>query len=1011
MKIILALLLLLCSFCTQAYTQQSVYDFDIKHWGSAEGLSSNSVRAVAQDAQGYIWLGTQYGLNRFDGVQFEHFTKEQYRHLASNTITRLLSDSSGYIWVGTKSGLSGFDPITLKFDRYQVLSEVTSIIEVRPGEIWVAADSLYRIRDGKVSRVEQIRAQVSQLELVGDKVWVASSEKLFELDLEGNSENYALPPELMQTPIYDLFWSENGLHIAGEAGYYHLDKAGSVQKCHLPDENNTAVYKLLRDSRGNSWISAHRKLFHRHAKQPWQAITGDELGSYPWFSDIFEDKEQNIWLASFSDGIYRASVGNIRRVVPELADPVVRSVAITPDDKLLVASQSNLGAMDASGHYTMLLDHSQLGASTVHDIYWPNAQEMWLATDQGVMRYQRGNAYLVPQFEALTGYTVRVLQPAQQGGVWVGGVMGLYHYEQNQLTPFQLNSELESRNITVLQQQAKNLVFGTTRGLYQLQQDKLVRLGVGTPLYNSYITALLLLPDNSVIAATLDDGIFVSLAGQPKWLQWNAANGLPHSPVVSLSFDASSGLIWISSHKGIFRLNNTDLPRLADETVLADEVLGPYDRQLGTVPGRCCNGAGHAKVVRWQQQYWYPTLKGLVAVPVELASKQSHAIKPVIKSVQGQRSYIVSSDQQRLVLEQNDRNLTLQYSALEYIKPTALQFRYKLQGFDQNWHEAGGRREAVYTNLTPGQFVFQLQTRFDNEPWSAAQSTELLLTVPKRFDETLVYRGLWLLLALFCLYGVLWLMRRNTLHQQQQLERLVRQRTQELENSNLKLNEANEQLTLLTHKDSLTGLRNRRFMFEQLPKDIEHFQRNRESMQAQGKCVALIHLDLDNFKQVNDQFGNSAGDSCIQQVAGILIRETRGSDYVVRFAGEEFVLVLRDIQHELVAQFSHRLNELVAKAVFSLPDGHRTRLTCSVGYAVYPLDLLGGQLINWEISLQLAEMALYHVKHAGKNGVATIEFDQQVDAFEFEDSSHIEAQVERLLAAGLAHFNLTNADS
>src|SRR5690606_11957587 len=112
---------------------------------------------------------------------------------------------------------------------------------------------------------------------------------------------------------------------------------------------------------------------------------------------------------------------------------------------------------------------------------------------------------------------------------------------------------------------------------------------------------------------------------------------------------------------------------------------------------------------------------------------------------------------------------------------------------------------------------------------------QLELIVPKRFDETLIYRGLWLLLALFCLYGVLWLMRRNTVYQRQQLERLVRQRTQELENSNLKLNELNEQLALLTHKDSLTGLRNRRFMFEQLPKDIEHFQRNRESMLAQGK--------------------------------------------------------------------------------------------------------------------------------------------------------------------------------
>ena len=1008
MKKAVLLFLLLCSLNVPAYNQQSVYDFDIKHWSSAEGLSSNSVRAISQDSQGYIWLATQYGLNRFDGTQFEHFNKESQRHLASNAVTRLLNDSHGYMWVGTKSGLSGFDPVTLKFDRYQILSEVTAIVEIRPGEVWVAADLLYRVRDGKVSRVEQIRSQVSQLELVDNKVWVASAEKLFRIDIDGNTDNFPLPAELMQTPIYDLYWDDGNLFIAGEAGFYHLDSAGNVTKCNLPDKNNTAVYKLLRDSRGNRWISAHRKLFHRHNEQAWQHITGDELGSYPWFSDIFEDKDNNIWLASFSDGIYRASVGNIRRIVPADADPVIRSVAVSPANTLLIAGQSDIGELTAEGQYTRLLDAAQLGASTVHDLYWPDPEQMWLATDHGVKRYQRGSAKLSNQFDELTGFAVRLLQPDDTDGLWIGTVMGLYHYRDNVLSPFVENDVLESRNITVLQQHQGRVVFGTTRGLYQYQDSNLSRLGVGSALYNSYITALLVLPDNTIIAATLDDGIFIS-QNQGGWLQWHSGNGLPHSPVVSLIYDIDSATVWVSSNKGIFRVNVAELPNLATDIVLADEILGPYDRQLGTVPGRCCNGAGHAKVVRWQNQYWYPTLKGVVAVPLKLERKRAGDLLPVIKMVQGQRQYVIENQQSRLVLDLDDRNFTVKYSALEFIKPAALQFRYQLEGFDQQWHDVAERREAVYTNLTPGHFVFRLQSRFDSGVWTDNQSAQLQLIIPKRFDETLVYRGLWLILILFCFYGILWLLRRNTVNQQLQLERLVRQRTQELENSNLKLNEVNEQLTLLTHKDSLTGLRNRRFMFEQLPKDIEHFQRNRESMQSQGKCVALIHLDLDNFKQINDQYGNSAGDSCIQQVAALLIRETRGSDYVVRFAGEEFVLVLRDIQIELVPQFSFRLNELIGKTVFSLPDGHRTRLSCSVGYAVYPLELLGGQLINWEISLQLAEMALYHVKHAGKNGVATIVFDQQVDAFEFEDSSHIEAQVERLLAAGLAHFELKNS--
>ena len=680
---------------------------------------------------------------------------------------------------------------------------------------------------------------------------------------------------------------------------------------------------------------------------------------------------------------------------------------MTPADTLLIAGQSDVGELTADGQYHSLIEAEQLGASTVYDIYWPSPNEMWLAGDNGVQSFQRGTKTLKPLFSALTGYAVRVLQPDIKQGVWVGGVMGLYHYQLGELTSFAKNDELESRNVTVLAQNAEMLVFGTTRGVYQYDGIKLNRLGVGTPLYASYVTAVLLLPDSTLLVSTLDDGIFIRQSDL-SWKQLHTGNGLPHSPVVSMTFDSATDYIWISSHKGIFRIKAADLPALSKGVLAIEEILGPHDRQLGTVPGRCCNGAGHSKVALWQQEYWYPTLKGLVAVSATLSSQQHRQPQPIVKVVQGQRQYAVDTEQSRLVLELNDRNITIHYSALEFIKPAALQFRYRLQGFDNGWHEVGDRREAVYTNLTPGQLVFRVQSRFDNQPWQDSREAALELIVPKRFDETLVYRGLWLLLLLFCLYGLLWLLRRNTLNKQQQLERLVRQRTQELENSNLKLNELNDQLALLTHKDSLTGLRNRRFMFEQLPKDIEHFQRNRESMQTQGKCVALVHLDLDNFKQVNDQFGNVAGDSCIQQVAGLLIRETRGSDYVVRFAGEEFVLVLRDIQIELVEQFCHQLNEQVARTIFNLPDGHRTRLTCSIGYALYPLELLGGQLINWEITLQLAEMSLYHVKHAGKNGVATIHFDQQVDAFEFEDSSHIEAQVERLLAAGLASFSLKN---
>jgi diguanylate cyclase (GGDEF)-like protein len=984
---------------------QSIYDYDIKQWTSVDGLSNNSVRAITQDRQGYLWIGTLTGLNRFDGNRFEVFTSQNSRHLVSNAITRLMTDSQGYVWIGTRSGLSGLNTETLKFDRYSILAEVTAIVEVEPDEIWVAADHLFRIKAGKISRVDEIKEQVSQLEATAEYIWVTSNKWLYKIDRAGTVAKMALPTDIAQRPVYDLLMINDKLHLATEQGYFHLED-GVIERCTLPVAAGTQVYKLFHDHQNSDWVSSFSQLFHRHQGQAWQVISRDDLGSSTLFNDIYQDKQQNVWLGSFSDGLYRASRSKIKRVLAKGSkDDVVRSVALGPDQRLLVATQSNLSFVDENHQFSPIQLSSGEPLTIVQDMQ-PDGRNWLLATDTGPMQLDLEKGALQMLDPSLRGVKTRVIKPRSAGGYWLGTANGLYSYDQQLLQPSAANKDLESSVITFIDDRTDKILLGTTRGGYQYQQQKLVRLGLGTPLYNAFISNILLLKDGTLLVATLDDGLFIRHF-DGKWQQFDRANGLPYEPVVSLIADEISGFVWASTLEGIFRFHPADVGRFDQNKNLFEQVLTPYDRQLGTAPGRCCNGFGHSKVALFDQRFWYPTLKGMVTVPLNVKTVVNQYYQPLIQKISATEQYLLEPTQQRLVLDTDERNLTVHYTAIEFLMPAAQEFRYKLQGFDADWHHVGSRREAIYTNLPPGSYVFQLQSRLNNQNWDLLQPTELTLVIPKRFDETAIYRGLWLLLVMVILYGLFWLFRRNNQAREISLTKLVKQRTLELENSNLKLNELNEQLSQLTHKDPLTGLRNRRFMFEQLPKDIEHYQRNRDSMLAQNKCIALIQLDLDHFKLVNDKYGNSAGDGLLQQISGLLIRETRGSDYVVRYAGEQFMLVLRDTPQDLVKEFALRLNELIAMEPFQLPDGRVVRVNCSVGYAIYPLELLGGQLIGWEISLQLAELALFHVKNSGRNGVATILFDQQVDAFEFEDSKHIEAQVEKFLADGVAWFELS----
>lgn len=978
----------------------SVYDYDIKHWTSADGLSTNSIRAVAQDQRGYIWLGSLYGLNRFDGQQFDVFTTDLYPQLASNAITRLLTDQAGKLWIGTKAGLSVLDPNTLTIERLPILSEVTSILEVSPGEIWVAADQLYSVVAGKVTQVEQIKSVVGQLAYAEPYLWVSSSTFLYQRDLNGTWQQFALPAELAQMPIYDLAWVDGNLLLASESGLYRLEQDGQIHIQALPDGSHVPVYRILQDSIGTIWLSAYRKLFYLAKQSTWQLVTANELGSSPWFTHAFEDKDKNIWLSSYSDGVFRASRSSIRRIVPE-GNPLIRTLTLTPQGQLLLASQSELSIMTGDGTFEPLVTLAALQDQTIHDLYWHDKNILWLAGERGLYQYELSNGAPESIFPQLQGQAVKAILPATEGGVWLGTLQGMFYTQDGQLAYPAFNAELESKQITALGQNPRQLVLGTSRGLYRWQAERLTRLGIGSALYNAYVLAIQVLPDDTLLVSTLDDGIFLQLPGQA-WLQLHSGNGLLHGPAVSFYFHQQSGWIWVSTLKGIFRIKQTSLATAAEQGFRLEEVLSPYDRQMGTFSSRCCNGAGQAKVAYWQQQFWYPTLKGVVAVPEQLSHLRLPMLQPVITQLETPHQYVMAASQDRQVLAQDERNLTINYTALEFNRPDSLRFRYQLAGFDDKWHEVAERRQAVYTNLPPGNFVFKVQVKYQHQQWQEAAQAQVQLVIPRRFDETILYRLLWLLLAICSLYGLFWLYRQNALLKQEQLERVVKQRTAELENSNQRLNELNEQLSQLTHRDSLTGLRNQRFMQEQLPKDVEHFQRNRQTLTQQGKAIAVLVLKPDNISPVLERYGVNVIDALLQHIAALLVRETRGSDYVLRANGNRFVVVFRDIPIAQVAQYSKRLLEQISTSGFCAANGDKITISASAGYALYPLPLLGGQLLNWDISMRMAEFALQQLRQQNLNGaVACLAFAERLDAFEFEETVELEQQLNRLMSEGL----------
>ncbi|WP_026318074.1 ligand-binding sensor domain-containing diguanylate cyclase [Algicola sagamiensis] len=639
------------------------------------------------------------------------------------------------------------------------------------------------------------------------------------------------------------------------------------------------------------------------------------------------------------------------------------------------------------------------------------------ATNVGIFVYEVDQWKRLPGTERLNQMPINFIVVSYDQELWFGTLQGMFRWKDGKLRTFPFDRYFESKNMTFYVPDGDNGWVGTTRGAYYYAQAQAQRLGPLLPLYTAHITWILPLNEQELIIATLDDGIFFRNEKE-HWIQKDYSDGLPLGAIASLHLDSDREQLWVSSNKGIYRLSLAQLRNENADNVAVENIITPFDHQLGSPQGNCCEGFGLGKVIASKGMVYYPSSQGVMAVPngEEVVEDVEARLQPIIETVVLGNTKVTPGRKNIIQSVVDARDIQLSFTAVNYTNEE-LEFRYKLKGLDNDWRLAEEDiRKAMFTHLPAGMYTFLVQAKRPYEFWDnspASEEDELItakvkIRIPRKFTESIIYRALLGLLVVFAVYLIIALYRRSHVLRQRALEKLVQQRTQELEHTNRMLNEANGKLKQQSHSDELTGLRSRRYLFEQVPKDVEHFQRNIELMESQGKTIALIYMDLDDFRRINEEFGHVIGDSVIQQFSSYLTTKVRGSDYVVRISGEEFLIVLRDIKVEHVHDFVAGLFRGIQSTRFEIPEDRVMDLTCSMGIGLYPMPLLGGRLINWEVSLNLAEIAMYHAKSSGGNSWALLRFDEQVDAFEFEDTQNIETEVENLLSASLAWFDLRN---
>ena len=354
---------------------------------------------------------------------------------------------------------------------------------------------------------------------------------------------------------------------------------------------------------------------------------------------------------------------------------------------------------------------------------------------------------------------------------------------------------------------------------------------------------------------------------------------------------------------------------------------------------------------------WVGADDGLYRVQTEAGGEGASNYPTLVRGIIGRQSGRLvhggSGPVPPLSLDYAENSLRFEFAATSHAQVAANRYRVMLSGLDQDWSPWSAETYRDYTNLMEGRYRFRVQAR-NAQGVIGDEATVALRILPPWYRSPLAYLG-YLLVAVLLGYALLsWrsaAMRRRNL----QLAQRVRERTSEL-------SEANRRLAELSQTDALTGLRNRRYLAEHAAVDIALIDRHYRAPGSASSVLLFLMIDIDHFKQVNDRHGHAAGDRVLQQTSDILRQTVRDSDTVVRWGGEEFLVLARFTDPAFATELASRLRENLKAHRFDIGNGRSLQLTCSIGYAQYPLFPAAPQRVDWETVVNVADTCLYAAK-------------------------------------------------
>jgi diguanylate cyclase (GGDEF)-like protein len=960
---ILALLLLALACPAPAIAldpAKSITQFIHSVWQARDGLPQNTITAIAQTPDGYLWLGTREGLARFDGVRFTIYTNETTPALAQSQILSLLADREGRLWIGTwGGGLTKLERGTFsRFSAKQGLPNelVSAIAQDRQGRLWAGTDGggLARLdgdRFAPIASQGALGKQVRAIVEAADGLWVGSEAGLAHVSPTGEIKSYTEAQGLTHRSIRSLLMSRDGvLWIGTDHGADRLVNGAFQHFAESEVLSHDLVLALEEDRNGAIWIGTDARSLKRWHNGKVDTFSSREGLSNDSVYSLFEDREGGIWVGTNLGGLNRLREGLFTPYGrPEgLSHNYMRAVFEDRQGNLWIGTEGGGVNRISNGSVTAFTTKDGLSNDTVFSIIQDRDGAMWFGTDSGLTRLKDGHLESVTRPTPYANFAILSLLEDRDGTIWLGTYAnGIIRYRDGAFTTLGRKDGLSHETVNVMHQDRAGIIWIGTRGggLNRYAPDgTLTALTRAQGLSDDLIFAIHETNDGALWLGTYGGGLTRMKGG--KFAAVKRQHGL-HDDVIHRIIDDGQGRYWMSTNRGIFRVSRQELDEVADgkRATLRSIVYGPGDGMRNAE----CNGGASSGTMTRAGRIWFPTIEGVVAIDLPKVAAAAAPPPPVIIED------VIVDDRQAahdgtLALTPAAQTLVVNFTATSLAKPGAVRFRYRMDGLESEWVSAGTRRTAYYSKLPPGTYRFVVAASNADGEWAESGSGFAVSVAPNWYETT------WFMavvaIALATAGPLLLRVRiRRFASRQRELERTIAERTADLHTANVRLEQ-------LAREDGLTGLLNRRAFDETLNAECRRAIRLRTPM-------ALLLLDIDAFKAYNDRHGHQAGDSCLKAVAEALHQgHRRAGEVVARYGGEELAVIVPGVPRErLQAMADHARLAIEALAI---PHGDSTAgpvVTVSVGVSGHP----GGDGLSPEKLLAAADRALYDAKSAGRN--------------------------------------------